>query len=550
MKLSPLLLTIFLLPSALLAQTLRDAPVIWHEDDRRDIPAPKPRNPSVIASTVHDHVVVRSSQFFHPGRALRQLGVVFGDGDHVPPAANINSLDEAPNSSWFTNRIGLFPWTPQQVAAGVGIDRAPQGQWTVIRAKSEGATLGFNIRDESGQVYVVKFDPPELAGVSSNAAVISGRLFYAMGYNCPHDVIVRFPREQLLLGDGVQLRQPDGSERPMTREDLDQLLERAPQRDGEFLALASLFLPGQYMGPFDYQGRRRDDPNDRIDHEDRRELRGLRIFCAWLHHWDTKEQNTLDMYVEGGGRHFVRHHLIDFGSTLGAAARGLHQVRGYEVDVDLPAMLRRTLTLGLVEDPWRRLSRPEGLHEVAFFESEFFEPMGFDAMQPNPAFRNLTDRDGYWAAKIVAAFSDEHLWAATHAGNFGNPDAPAYLARILGARRDKIVRHFFSRVPPLDFFRYEAGKLQYADLGADGGFFERGQTRYRSRVALVDAEREIQEMGPWNESAQTRVDLRQEPGGAGFYAVETQLRRGDAHWSASTTVYVAQSSGRVVALER
>ncbi|NIW47138.1 MAG: hypothetical protein GWN30_21030, partial [Gammaproteobacteria bacterium] len=60
------------------------------------------------------------------------------------------------------------------------------------------------------------------------------------------------------------------------------------------------------------KGIRDDDLNDVIPHQHRRELRGLRVVAAWLNHFDTKANNTLDVYVEDG---YVRHYLIDFGST-------------------------------------------------------------------------------------------------------------------------------------------------------------------------------------------------------------------------------------------
>src|SRR6516162_8226441 len=34
-------------------------------------------------------------------------------------AGNINTIDEVPDSSWFTNRVGTTPVTPQQLARGV-----------------------------------------------------------------------------------------------------------------------------------------------------------------------------------------------------------------------------------------------------------------------------------------------------------------------------------------------------------------------------------------------------------------------------------------------
>ena len=109
----------------------------------------------------------------------------------------------------------------------------------------------------------------------------------------------------------------------MTEADIDTLLSRVtPLPDGSYRAAASRFLSGRPLGPFDWKGRRDDDPADRVNHENRRELRGLRMICAWLAHFDMKQHNTLDMWVEEDGRRFVRHHLIDFASTLGMGANG------------------------------------------------------------------------------------------------------------------------------------------------------------------------------------------------------------------------------------
>jgi hypothetical protein len=251
--------------------------------------------------------------------------------------------------------------------------------------------------------------------------VICARLFHAAGYNVPDDAVVTFRREDLLLGEGVKIS-AGATKRDMTAEDLDAILARVDQASpGEYLAIASRFLDGTPLGPFDYKGRRRDDPNDRIDHEHRRELRGLRLFAAWLNHFDSKQQNSLDMLVEEDGRRFVRHHLIDFASTLGSGARGPSEKYGWEYGLDGPAILGRVLTLGLVEDEWRRARRPEGIPEVGFFDAERFDPMAFDPLLPNTAFAHMTDRDGYWAAKILTAFTDEHLAAICAGARYANP---------------------------------------------------------------------------------------------------------------------------------
>ena len=61
-------------------------------------------------------------------------------------AWNVNSLDEVPNSSWFTNRIGLFPLTPDEVGRGAcghdpDLDPA-RGPWIVTSGKPDGSNPG------------------------------------------------------------------------------------------------------------------------------------------------------------------------------------------------------------------------------------------------------------------------------------------------------------------------------------------------------------------------------------------------------------------------
>ena len=540
---------------------LLDAPVVWHENDRQNIAQPAPRDPNLSRDAIESSLFRPMGRLFNPARLVRHIGSLFG-GDHVSPAANVNSLGEVPNSSWFTNRIGLFPIHPEDAARGPSTGAGPDrsGTWTVIGAKTEGITPGFTISDAAGGRYLIKFDPPGYVGMTIGAGVISGRIFHSAGYNAPEDVVVSFRREELSVGDDVEIDLPDGSSKTMTEENLDTILESVESSpDGSWHAVASKFLTGINSGPFDWRGVRDDDPNDRIDHEDRRELRGLRMFAAWLCHFDTKQGNTLDMYVEEDGRRFLRHYLIDFASTLGAGAQGPFPTACNEYSIDFAAIFGRTLTLGLAQDAWRRLERPEGLDEVGYFESEIFKPMAFKPLKPNAAFANLTGRDGYWAAKIISAFSDAHLQAIVTEGQYRNPDAAQWIARVLGERRDKIARYFFDRIPPLDFFVNDDGVVRFHDLGAERGIYPGSVARYRARVAASTAQRQRGRWTPWQEYAETAVDLaqasdREEIGslpisGSAFLALEVQVNRG-SNWSSAITVYVARRSGRVVAVDR
>jgi hypothetical protein len=540
---------------------LREAPVVWYDDDKRDIPQPASRDPNLMRDALEASFFRPIGRLVNPGRLVRNLGTAFG-ADHVPPAVNVNTLDEVPNSSWFTNRIGLFPMTAGEAARGPmtvqGPDRSQS--WTVISAKTEGVTPGFNIRDAGGDVYVIKFDPPGYSGMATAAGVISGRILHTAGYNVPEDVVVTFRRDELVLAGDVELTLPNGTRRAMTTADLEQILEDVGvSPDGTWRALASKFLKGTPVGPFDWRGTRHDDPNDRVRHEDRRELRGFRMFAAWLCHFDTKQGNTLDMYVEEGGRRFVRHYFIDFASTLGAGALGPFPTACYEYSFDFAAMLERAVALGLNEDPWRRLELPPGLDEVGYFESEIFDPMAFKPLKPNAAFANFTRRDGYWAAKIISAFTDQHLEAIVAEGRYRNPDAARWIAQVLGERRDEIARYWFDVVPPLDFFTYESRFVRFHDLGAERGLYPDMAALYRARVAAATPERRRGRWTDWMELAGQAVDLEaaaardeiisRPTGEYPFLAVEVQVSRG-SDWSPSVTAYVARAGGRVVAVER
>jgi hypothetical protein len=540
---------------------LRDAPITWHDDDQNDIPKPAERDPNVVASAVDATFFRPMGRLLNPVRWVRGVGTWFG-GDPVGPAANVNRLDEVPNSSWFTNRIGLFPTTTAEAARGPMMTEGPArtGAWTIVAAKTEGVTPGFNIEDDRRNTYVIKFDALGCPSMATAPGVISGRILHTAGYNVPEDLIVTVQRDRLVLGDSVIFTPPGGEPRLMTEQDVDDLLDRVERSpDGTWRALASKWLSGGFLGPFDWRGRRKDDPNDRVNHEDRRELRGLRVIAAWIGHYDTKQDNTLDMHVEEGDRHFVRHYLIDFASTLGAGALGPVPAASHEYSLDVGLTIGRTLALGLWEDPWRTIERPEDLREIGLFQSDVFHPMAYKPLEPNTAFANFTDRDGYWAAKIISAFTDEHLEAIVAEGRYKNPDAARWIARVLAERRDIVARYFFDLVAPLDFFVHERGRLTFHDLGAEREIYDRDVTTYRARVAGATPERSRGSWSEWIELEQTVIELdsmvqseaatvrsaEDQP----FLAIEVQVSRG-GRWSASTVVYVARTSGRVVELSR
>jgi hypothetical protein len=130
---------------------------------------------------------------------------------------------------------------------------------------------------------------------------------------------------------------------------------------------------------------------------------------------------------------------------------------------------------------------------------------------------------------------------------------------MLAARRDKIARQWFDRVPPLDFFRIVDGTLRFHDLGAERRLYPGTTPRYRVRWAACDEDRNTATWTAWAEAAGPHFDLAaatSAPPGKGvaptrrpFLAFETAVDRGDG-WSRPIRAYVSRATGQVVGVDR
>jgi hypothetical protein len=421
-------------------------------------------------------------------------------------ARNVNSLDEVPNSTWFTNRIGWFAMTPAEVARGAcrrtpSLDPA-RGPWLVVAGKSDGGDTGFTIKAPDGHRYLLKLDgrlqPPQ----KTTGDVVGSRIYYAAGYDTPCNEIVYFPESILQIPSGTKFKTSAGALVPFSVDTLGRLLGNAARRpDGWVRAMASRFIDGKSIGPFRYEGTRPDDPNDVIPHEDRRELRGARLFAAWLDHVDSREQNTLDTVIEEGGRRFVRHHFIDWSDTLGyrepsdALTRRLNIGAGGYLDLD--QVFVDFVTLGLLPRPWHHVAPGAEAHAFGYFGSGPFDPRSWRPGYRNPAFIEMTDADALWAARVIARFSDADLAAIVAEARLEDDRAPPYLVRVLAARRDAILRDTFARGSPLAGFAIvrrapDEPALCFRDLAIAAHVADPVSTYYRVRLRAGERlEREL-----------------------------------------------------------
>jgi hypothetical protein len=434
--------------------------------DGQAIPQPKERDPGLLAHLLHESFMAPLAYTFDvPDKLLAVAGV-----SRAPEAANINDFDEVPNSSWFTNRNHMRALSPTEVREGPFGAVHPTPPYTIKSVKRHGFNPGFNIKDAAGKRWVVKLDRTGYPQLSSGAGVVSSRLVWAAGYNISHDEAFKFDRHEIKL-DPDLVKGKDGAA-PFGETELARLLELGAQgTDGRYYASASLFLPGTPVGPFSFRQKRKDDPNDRFGHKNRRELRGLYVVYSWINNWDVKDHQSLDTYGPDSANGHVTHYLLDVNGSLGASAEGPKSPRyGYEKRVDGHWMLRRIFTLGFVVEPWRKANQETGIPSVGRFEADRFEPADWKPLQFAEPFRRMTPADAYWGAKIVASFTDAQIAAAIDAAGYEDPRARDYLRRMLVQRRDKIARYWFEKVAPLDFFQVEGGTLNFHDLAVDLGY--------------------------------------------------------------------------------
>lgn len=419
---------------------------MWTDSDQNHVPA----RPEEYVSGLYADAVDKT--FLWP---LSQA-VAFSDPGE---ALNVNALDEVPNSSWFQNRIGRHPLTPEEAARGscTGLPLDPRrGPWLVTAAKTEGVTPGFFIKAPDGHRYLLKFDGPVRPQRASAADAIGAKIYHAAGYFAPCNEVVYFRRDLLRIAPGATAKDAAGHKAPLTGAHVDQVLSKAFRlKDGRLRAGASRFLPGKPLGPHKLEGLRADDPNDVIPHEDRRELRAARLMAAWLNHFDIREQNSLDIWVEEGGRRFVRHYQLDFGDSFGSPWTNDRQNRrvGHAYYLDLGQMAADFLALGAIPRPWHRPVRSEQAGTFGYFGWERFVPSEWKAMYPVPAFSRMTWRDALWLVRIIVRFTDEHIRAIVKTAKLANPKDERYLIRALIERRNRIAEEYLRRHVPLARFR-------------------------------------------------------------------------------------------------
>jgi hypothetical protein len=443
---------VVLLPLMLLAlislAEVRSAEVLWLDFDMKNIPEPKERPAGYYEYFFKGQFIEGTKQKTDLPRWARLIA------GRPKQASNVNAVDEVPDSSWYTNRHRLHRMSAAELRRGPNSDRLPDFSKAVItKAKSSGVTPGFMVKDANGDSFLIKFDSAQYPNLRSGAEAISTKIMYAAGYNVPENYIAYVDAKNLTIGDDVKVTDlATKLPRPLTKDDVDKMLQNvAKASDGRLRVLASKIIPGKAKGPFAQVGLRADDPNDLIPHEHRRELRAIRAIASWINNWDLKEEQSLDMYVEQDGRKFLRHYLLDFGSSLGAGDDPGEYYHGHEYGLDLSSISKELFSLGLYKSGNEKralIISPE----VGSFTAAEFDPGNWKPSYASVLFNNMTDLDAFWATRVMLSFTEDDLRNIVETAEYSSAATNNYILQTLLERRRMVAGYWLKKVDALSDF--------------------------------------------------------------------------------------------------
>lgn len=452
-----------------------DRAPLWVDEDTRPFRGPPPERYSSFLWDGADNAV------FRPLTEAWRF-------ERASEAVNVNALDEVPSSSWYENRLARRLMSPEDVARGACQRlEAPPLPWRVVSGKPDGASPGFTIEDADGQRHMLKPDGALQPERASAADAIAASIWHAAGFHAPCNRVVYVDPASLELAEGATTEHADGREEPLTDAHVQRVLAQAVRRgDGTVRLAASQFIDGAPVGHWRYDGVRREDPNDVVPHEHRRELRAQYVLSAWTNHIDSRQENTMAAWMTQGESHgYLRHYVIDFGDCFGVIheSEALSKRFGHSGYFDVQHLATDLVTLGQLDRPWDHAAYGPAGETLGYYDVARFEPDAWRPGYPNPAYDRMTERDAAWMARVVARFRDPHIRALVERGRFSDPTVSEELIRVLIGRRDRILERWLTRLSPLTWPRVEDDQLCVQDLAVWTGIRDHDDRRYEARAA-------------------------------------------------------------------
>lgn len=531
---------------------VRYPPGPWADDDRRPTQMPEKELPFTYPSSSLLEQSRQVEMIFELTARITEMptNAIPGGTDE---ATNIDDFDEAPDSTWFANRLGAREMTEQELLLGPGEVALPTQGPLEVAAMGRGIVTPWILaRSGEGKEYLFTFDDPSRPTMATGAGFLVGRALFAAGYNVPPTSILPVDTGRFRLADKTTFRDAQGSEREATPQDLSALVAGVARSAHSQLVrtLATAKPAGVHIGPFAFRGRRRHDENDRIRHDERRELRGLHVFSSWLDHRFTIDEHTADIFVpEGPGQGYLTHYLVGFEESLGNLSAAL----AHEEEPAHPQSKLKPTVLGY--PPVTLYSRQQVTPErqgPTPFDAEHLDPYWWEPWMPNMALWSGTNRDEFWGSAILARFTDERIGALVTAAHFDPPSVGKQIQRALGERRDKILAFWLERVNPLRAFSAEtsdgANTATFEDVARTAGLTGIEQSTYRYRLRTANGRAVIAD---WAEAEDTRLTLDAKALAAmqpdRLYTLEVQTLRPGATWPLASVniLFEKETSGAI-----
>nr|HPQ81411.1 hypothetical protein [bacterium] len=190
------------------------------DDDRRPIERPSSEEAFSAPRAIPLESARSVQMLFELSARMTEIPSSFMPGNIID-AQNVNDFDEAPDSTWFTNRIGRREMTDRELKAGPGKPSLECGEKLEVLAL--GRTLSFAwlaAEDRRGRTFLMTFDSPKFPERSTGAGMIVSRVLHAAGYNVAPTGLFRVNPHSFSLSDGALFRDKDGNTRPAVASDL------------------------------------------------------------------------------------------------------------------------------------------------------------------------------------------------------------------------------------------------------------------------------------------------------------------------------------------
>lgn len=407
---------------------------------------------------------------------------------------DINNFDEIADSTWFTNRIG-------RTSTFETIFKTPPSlkkKWTVLEVDPSKDVTEFVIQDANKNHYVIKIDKdPEW--LDSSGEMLGTLILSASGYNVTENYLVEFDAH---------------------------ILNTPVLPKGKYRALAVRVPLGVQLGHFEFDGKRKDDPNDRLAHEYRRELCGLRVFASLLNSSGISTKNTLDVYHDGYVTHYLSNLLAPIAKLNSDYLSETVNNEGHTIDA--------LFSFGFYNPYWPSTDVQHQKYKGAL-SSQNFNPKKWRPDNQNLAFRYMSDRDAFWAAKILRQFTDDDIRTIVAMADYKDVKTRDRITAEIITRRNMIVSFWFQKINPLDNFRLNNG-LTFDDIGLPAG------TQYRFKLKASGG----REMGRWTETTAHTIPLPKKIKKMIVMQMQTLRDPKRRIWSPSVEVYIENKHGLTI----